>query len=396
MQPRILSLSLVFFVVATAQSAEPWSRHTIDGSFRGADGVRLADFNDDGLPDIVTPWEESGVIRLYLNPGPGRSGHHWPAVTVGHTASPEDAVPFDVDGDGRLDIVSCHEGKAKQVLVHFNAAAKSKTSDLLKESTWKTAEFKQLRGEQWMFAAPIKVNGVGSALALGSKGAGGSITLLVRPHQSPGDLSRWRSIRLREAGWIMSIRIVDMDSDGDDDIVFSDRKGPRRRVGWLEQPDDWVRLEAENHTAGWIEHTIGGEENEVMFIDVVQGDTDDSAPMKVLVATRNSIWIEFRRDSNSWVPHPAPNPPAVSHGKAIAKVGELLVMTGNTHSGGKKDVPGIWSKRGAASWQPISSSQRAKFDRIELIDLNGDGAVDVLTCEERQNFGVVWYENPGH
>ena len=32
---------------------------------------------------------------------------------------------------------------------------------------------------------------------------------------------------------------------------------------------------------------------------------------------------------------------------------------------------------------------------MELIDLDGDGDLDVMTCEERKNLGVIWYENPG-
>ena len=35
-----------------------------------------------------------------------------------------------------------------------------------------------------------------------------------------------------------------------------------------------------------------------------------------------------------------------------------------------------------------------KFDRIELIDLDNDGDLDLLTCEEKENLGVIWYENP--
>ena len=35
-----------------------------------------------------------------------------------------------------------------------------------------------------------------------------------------------------------------------------------------------------------------------------------------------------------------------------------------------------------------------KFDRIELIDLDNDGDLDLLTCEEAENLGVIWYENP--
>jgi hypothetical protein len=31
---------------------------------------------------------------------------------------------------------------------------------------------------------------------------------------------------------------------------------------------------------------------------------------------------------------------------------------------------------------------------MELVDLDGDGDLDVLTCEERAGLGVIWYENP--
>jgi len=44
----------------------------------------------------------------------------------------------------------------------------------------------------------------------------------------------------------------------------------------------------------------------------------------------------------------------------------------------------------------ISGPKGVKFDRIELIDLDGDGDLDVLTCEERDNLGVIWYENPAN
>jgi hypothetical protein len=35
-----------------------------------------------------------------------------------------------------------------------------------------------------------------------------------------------------------------------------------------------------------------------------------------------------------------------------------------------------------------------KYDFIELIDLDGDQDLDVLTTEENKGLGVVWYENP--
>jgi len=35
-----------------------------------------------------------------------------------------------------------------------------------------------------------------------------------------------------------------------------------------------------------------------------------------------------------------------------------------------------------------------KPDLIQLIDLDGDGDLDVITSEERNLLGVIWYENP--
>src|SRR3972149_1766521 len=47
-------------------------------------------------------------------------------------------------------------------------------------------------------------------------------------------------------------------------------------------------------------------------------------------------------------------------------------------------------------WQEheINGDQGTKFDRVELLDLDGDGDLDVSTTEEIDNLGIVWWENP--
>ena len=48
-------------------------------------------------------------------------------------------------------------------------------------------------------------------------------------------------------------------------------------------------------------------------------------------------------------------------------------------------------------WLPHEISgtkQGVKFDLIQLLDLDQDGDLDLITCEERDNLGVIWYENP--
>ena len=68
--------------------AAPWKRHIIDNTSRGADGVRLADVNGDSRPDIVTGWEEGGVVRVYFHPGNAKAKEPWPHVEVGRVKSP--------------------------------------------------------------------------------------------------------------------------------------------------------------------------------------------------------------------------------------------------------------------------------------------------------------------
>ncbi len=46
----------------------------------------------------------------------------------------------------------------------------------------------------------------------------------------------------------------------------------------------------------------------------------------------------------------------------------------------------------------ISGVHRSKFDKAVLIDIDMDGDLDVLICEENygdnsEGLGIVWYEN---
>ncbi len=50
------------------------------------------------------------------------------------------------------------------------------------------------------------------------------------------------------------------------------------------------------------------------------------------------------------------------------------------------------------SFQGISEIHKAKYDKAELVDMDRDGDLDVLICEENYGEGskgldVVWYEN---
>ncbi|WP_461507913.1 FG-GAP repeat domain-containing protein [Rhodopirellula baltica] len=378
-----LTVLLTILALPQCLAGELWSRHTIDDSLVGADGVRLADFDGDGLQDIVTGWEESGVIRLYLNPGPKNAKKPWSQVTVGLGKSVEDAVAFDVNGDGLLDVISCHEGKSKRVLVHQFDSTDPSTKELLKSENWRTSIVPKLSGQRWMFAAPVSLRGGSQAIVFGSKERNASLTIMIPPASGSSDINTWSVRKLRDCGWIMSIQPMDMDGDGDTDIVFSDRRSKHRGVAWLEQPNS-APGEAE-----WHEHTIGATKTDALFID--------ARPERVLVTTRRSQFLDLRKNSEgSWVAEKHANPVDVPFGKAIRVLSDgSIVLTANTHAdSAPTKQPAVWKLNLESGWQPICSVDESKFDRIELIDLDGDGDLDLLTCEERQLLGVVWYENP--
>jgi hypothetical protein len=374
--------------------AAPWRRHTMDDSSKGADGVRLADINEDGLLDITTGWEEGGTIRVYRHPGAAKVKDRWPAVTVAKVKSPEDAVFVDFDGDGVLDVVSSCEGNTRTMYVHFAPRERAK---LLDAAEWRTKAIPTAaRKQQWMYALPLDIDGRrGIDVLVGSKGKDASVGWLESP-QKARDVAAWRYHRLRDAGWIMSLEAADIDADGDLDVLASDRKGDQRGVFWLEN----VGHSAEA-AMRWREHAIGGEDHEVMFLDFA--DLDGEGRKEVVVAAKPRRVLVFSQAADPrqrWKANVIELAGGLGNAKAV-RVADInldgradLILSCEGATGAKAGV--AWFDRAASGWamRDISGAAGTKFDRMELVDLDADGDLDVITCEEAENLGVIWYENP--
>lgn len=401
MQKRsaVAIFALLGLLLSGAHAEEgPWRRHIIDNSSRGADGVRLADANSDGRLDIVTGWEQGGIVRLYLHPGDAKAKDRWPAVTVGRVKSPEDAVLVDLDSDGAIDIISCCEGNTRSVFVHWAPADKDQ---LLDEQKWKTQAFPTLAGKQLaMYCLPLEIDGKnGIDLVIGSKGVGAKIGWLQSPANAR-DVAQWKYHPLCDAGWIMSLVASDIDVDGDQDILASDRKGRDAGCLWLERP--------KNVFDAWPVHRLG-QQAEVMFLH--HADWNGDRHLDVLVPTykdrrlfvmeRNGHSpVEFLSREITW-------PKNMGDGKAIRAAdidldGRLdLVLSTENYEG---TIGLAWLSQSRdngreATWKThdvsgVAGDKGMKLDDLQTIDLDGDGDLDLLTTEERTGWGVVWFENP--
>ena len=395
----------LLWAAAALPAAAPWPRHTIDHSSRGADGVRLADIDGDGRPDIATGWEQGGLVRVYMNPGYDRARERWPAVTVGRAPDVEDAVFADLDGDGAADVVSCAEGATRAIFVHWSPRDPARRLD---PAAWRTEPIPAVQGRaRWMFAVPVQLDGrYGTDVIAASKGSQpgeGTIGWLEAPAE-PRRLEAWRWHPLRTAGWVMGLETADMDSDGDPDLVVSERfNGPAGGCFWLENPG----------AAGgpWREHRIGATGKDALFFCLA--DLDGDGRQDVVVGTHgktgqaeeNAIWFYRRLDATGrrWAERRIDLPPDAAQFKAVTAGdvdldGRMDLVASFVQAKGK---PGLlrFGHDGdafAGRWTayPLSGVDGVKHDLVALVDLDGDGDLDAITTEEVAHLGVIWYENP--
>ena len=374
---------LCYVSLAGAESVAglPWARHAIDDTSEGADGVRPADVNGDGLPDFAVPWEEGGVIRVYLHPGLESVRDPWPQVTVGAMASPEDAVFADADGDGAIDVISAAEGDTKSLFVHW---APRDPAAYLDAPAWETTAIPASHGKtRWMYVLPRQSAEGKLEFVAGSKMPHATIGVFHLP-EDPRDVAKWTYTPLAEASWIMTLAQAGLTDDGFTDLLYSDRKDPATRGIWLVDQGERTLL--------------GGQAHEVMFLGT--GSLDADAPPAVVGATLDNGFLRLDRKGSAWEESVIPMPGGCGTGKGVGigdvdGDGRADIVFSCEHAEGKHGVVYL-SRDDTGAWKAhaIAGLEGTKFDQVQLLDLDGDGDLDMVTCEEIEGLGVIWYENP--
>jgi hypothetical protein len=384
---RVYLFLFMIFSVYAAHAQQPWLMHVIDDSSFGSDGTKLYDVNGDQQMDIITGWEQGNVARLYFNPG--TLHEKWPFIEV-PAPQVEDALVADLDADGFADIVTLTEGKDRRVTIHW-APADAET--YRQSSHWQHTEIPSLTGKtRWMFGIAMDVDGkYGPDLVVGSKDPNATLGWLEAP-ADPRDMQAWQFHEITPAGWTMSIVAQDMDGDGREDILISDRYGEKRGVRWLRNPGP-----GRKQKQPWENHPVGLSDGEPMFLTVV------SAHHILAPDLKKGLLFFQKTASGHWQTDTLAYPDfAGTRGKAVAR-GDLngddvqdIVLSFE----GAEDRQGvIWQDGATGAFHPLSDEQGNKFDLVVLHDMDDDGDLDVLTSEENNNsateggLGVVWYEN---
>ncbi|MBL0922580.1 MAG: VCBS repeat-containing protein [Phycisphaerales bacterium] len=386
----------IALLTASPAPARSWLRHTIDNSFLGADGARAEIGAFDHAPEFAVVWEQTGVTTLHKWPlDPAIAACAWPSRIVGATPNSEDAVAVDLDGDGDRDVVVCMEGPQRRVAAFINRG------DGFDEFNFNLAPFK------WMIAEPADLDGDGRPdVVVGGRfvqqDEQGQIAWL-RPGAHASQFEDWTSEVISEVGWPMTILTLDVDGDGDQDVVLADRYGPERGLRWLENPHP-------AHGAGlWTSRTIGLANRRVKSAAAADINGDGRIDF---VATYERVGnvppglVVLFGTAQGWSMTHVPLPQGMGEPKNVA-VADIdldgrpdIALTCESAYKGLAGVC-VFLQRDGGAWLPIdvSGPEGCKFDVVTTIDVDGDGDLDLITTEEGDNgeyeaLGVVWYENP--
>lgn len=396
----LLLVGCLLSCTGTAPVSESWRMHSIDHTSSGADGTKLADVNGDGLLDIVTGWEQGNVARLYFHPG--NPLEEWTYVEV-PAPDVEDALPVDLDQDGFYDLVTCSEGAHMRVTFHWAPAG---TGAYSQSDQWESVDVPATVGKtRWMFVQAMEIDGKnGIDLIVGSKDPNGTLGWLEAP-ENPRDMQGWQYHEIAPANWIMSIEVLDIDQDGLQDLLVSDRNGPHRGIHWFQNPGS----DAPALRGQWASFPIGMTDADPLFLDVA--DSNGDGRIEIWAPNLHEYFMYFEQmnaagtkwRAEKWIiPEMAG---LIGKSAAIGDInqdGHPDLVT--TYDGATARSGVIWSAFDATSKQwthhDVSGEEGIKYDFASLIDIDGDGDLDILTSEEANNsqqgpgLGVIWYENP--
>lgn len=409
-----------------------WREHRIDDELlsgvplRGSDGLVVADLDRDGWPDVVSVHESDDVydgapeghIRIaFGSADPDR----WFNVTLAEgpeAGAAEDVAVADFNGDGWLDIVAACE---LSHLIYFQnpgaAVREGRWPRLIPSLSWDRGSFIRV------FAADF--NGDGRAeLATPNKGAQDPTRAAQEPKAisvfeirgEPLDDAAWVEHVLIEVPWPINAETVDLDSDGDFDVIGG--SVAEGRAFWFENVGRDGAIDFVPHPIAVTEP--GAAESPVFnAFNMDYADLNGDGRLDIVgFDTARLLGIDA-----AWLEQPAaPDEPWVLHrigsyapdqlvGLALADIdgdGDADLMTGG-YSGASRTADGVadpnaalgrlaWfeNRGGGTEWRrhDFSRRERGMFDKFVAYDLDRDGDMDFLGTRGNSGEydGVFWLE----
>ncbi len=285
---------------------------------QGYTRVEVADFDNDNDNDVISsrrlkitlsPKPGSNVppldviqgeLQIFLNPGGAKDGTNWQQVTMGkHERFDEldrqgatTVIPFDMDGDGDLDVVSAARDDINAQIAWFQNPGSAAIADADRWTQWRIGS---VRDSYSLDIGDLTGDGKPDVVAVGAKQQ--QVLLFVQPAEGPRRDYDWDSapIITFETFFPLDVKILDIDRDGQFELVVGGTEGALRYFEAPADPlDKWTGTDI-------ITFKPGGEVGLLGF-----GDLDADGDLDLIAALNDTESDNDVDDRVTWLQNDLP------------------------------------------------------------------------------------------